>query len=88
MSCYYIYVLLVSTVILYSEEIFHVNDCVQARAFKEKVDVASVIVTKLDGHAKGGGALSALVNTSWEGQTEIETHRKVEQRAELVEQAD
>ena len=31
----------------------------QARAFKEKVDVASVIVTKLDGHAKGGGALSA-----------------------------
>ena len=31
----------------------------QARAFKEKVDVASLIVTKLDGHAKGGGALSA-----------------------------
>lgn len=31
----------------------------QARAFKEKVDVGSVIVTKLDGHAKGGGALSA-----------------------------
>ena len=31
----------------------------QARAFKEKVNVASVIVTKLDGHAKGGGALSA-----------------------------
>nr|KAG5714439.1 hypothetical protein BaRGS_006885 [Batillaria attramentaria] len=31
----------------------------QARAFKEKVDVASVIITKLDGHAKGGGALSA-----------------------------
>ena len=28
-------------------------------AFKEKVDVASVIVTKLDGHAKGGGVLSA-----------------------------
>ena len=26
----------------------------QARAFKEKVDVASVIVTKLDGHAIGG----------------------------------
>ena len=32
---------------------------VQARAFKDKVDVASVIVTKLDGHARGGGALSA-----------------------------
>ncbi len=31
----------------------------QAQAFKDKVDVASVIVTKLDGHAKGGGALSA-----------------------------
>jgi signal recognition particle subunit SRP54 len=31
----------------------------QARAFKEKVDVGSVIITKLDGHAKGGGALSA-----------------------------
>merc|ERR1712014_392723 len=32
----------------------------QARAFKEKVDVASVVITKLDGHAKGGGALSAV----------------------------
>ncbi|KAF3845623.1 hypothetical protein F7725_008786 [Dissostichus mawsoni] len=32
----------------------------QAKAFKEKVDIASVIVTKLDGHAKGGGALSAV----------------------------
>ncbi|XP_037071896.1 LOW QUALITY PROTEIN: signal recognition particle 54 kDa protein-like [Pollicipes pollicipes] len=36
----------------------------QARAFKEKVDVGSVIVTKLDGHAKGGGALSAVAATS------------------------
>eukprot|EP00794_Sanderia_malayensis_P017505 gene17505-19255_t len=35
----------------------------QARAFKEKVDVASVIVTKLDGHARGGGALSAVAAT-------------------------
>uniref|UniRef100_A0A915J2D4 Signal recognition particle 54 kDa protein n=1 Tax=Romanomermis culicivorax TaxID=13658 RepID=A0A915J2D4_ROMCU len=34
-----------------------------ARAFKEKVDVASVIVTKLDGHAKGGGAMSAVAAT-------------------------
>ena len=33
----------------------------QARAFKEKVDIGSVIITKLDGHAKGGGALSAYV---------------------------
>ena len=31
----------------------------QAVAFKERVDVGSVIVTKLDGHARGGGALSA-----------------------------
>jgi signal recognition particle subunit SRP54 len=35
----------------------------QARAFKDKVDVASVIVTKLDSHAKGGGALSAVAAT-------------------------
>lgn len=35
----------------------------QAKAFKDKVDVASVIVTKLDGHAKGGGALSAWVHS-------------------------
>jgi signal recognition particle subunit SRP54 len=31
----------------------------QARAFKETVDVGSVIITKMDGHAKGGGAISA-----------------------------
>lgn len=36
---------------------------VQAKAFKDKVDVASVIITKLDGHAKGGGALSAVAAT-------------------------
>ncbi|CAG7827717.1 unnamed protein product [Allacma fusca] len=36
----------------------------QARAFKEKVNVGSVIITKLDGHAKGGGALSAVAATS------------------------
>ena len=35
----------------------------QARAFKEKVDIGSVIITKLDGHAKGGGALSAVAAT-------------------------
>ncbi|XP_059907509.1 signal recognition particle subunit SRP54 isoform X1 [Gadus macrocephalus] len=35
----------------------------QAKAFKDKVDIASVIVTKLDGHAKGGGALSAVAAT-------------------------
>jgi len=31
----------------------------QARAFKDKVNIGSVVITKLDGHAKGGGALSA-----------------------------
>ncbi|XP_065198213.1 signal recognition particle subunit SRP54-like [Sycon ciliatum] len=35
----------------------------QATAFKEKVDVGAVIITKLDGHAKGGGALSAVAAT-------------------------
>ena len=35
----------------------------QAQAFKDKVDVASVIITKLDSHAKGGGALSAYVHS-------------------------
>lgn len=35
----------------------------QAVAFKERVDVGSVIVTKLDGHARGGGALSAVATT-------------------------
>ena len=33
----------------------------QARAFKEQVDVGSVIITKLDGPSKGGGALSGIV---------------------------
>jgi signal recognition particle subunit SRP54 len=35
----------------------------QASAFKAKVDVGAVIVTKLDGHARGGGALSAVAVT-------------------------
>jgi signal recognition particle subunit SRP54 len=35
----------------------------QARAFNQTVDVGSVIITKLDGHAKGGGALSAVAAT-------------------------
>jgi len=35
----------------------------QAKAFKATVDVGSVIVTKLDGHAKGGGAISAVAAT-------------------------
>jgi len=35
----------------------------QAQQFKAKVPVGSVIVTKLDCHAKGGGALSAVAAT-------------------------
>eukprot|EP00823_Brevimastigomonas_motovehiculus_P000502 TRINITY_DN10632_c0_g1_i1.p1 TRINITY_DN10632_c0_g1~~TRINITY_DN10632_c0_g1_i1.p1 ORF type:complete len:503 (-),score=120.19 TRINITY_DN10632_c0_g1_i1:18-1526(-) len=35
----------------------------QAAAFKKMVNVGSVIITKLDGHAKGGGALSAVAAT-------------------------
>ena len=35
----------------------------QARAFKATVDVGSVVITKLDGHAKGGGAISAVAAT-------------------------
>jgi signal recognition particle subunit SRP54 len=35
----------------------------QAQAFSNAVDVGSVVITKLDGHAKGGGALSAVAAT-------------------------
>jgi|Transcript_74412 signal recognition particle subunit SRP54 len=35
----------------------------QAKAFADSVKVGSVIITKLDGHAKGGGALSAVAAT-------------------------
>jgi signal recognition particle subunit SRP54 len=31
----------------------------QSRAFKESSNFGAIIVTKLDGHAKGGGAISA-----------------------------
>lgn len=36
----------------------------QAAAFAASVSVGSVIITKLDGHAKGGGALSAYVHSN------------------------
>ncbi|KAK8805382.1 hypothetical protein WA158_002038 [Blastocystis sp. Blastoise] len=35
----------------------------QALAFKQSVNIGSVVITKLDGHAKGGGALSAVAAT-------------------------
>lgn len=33
----------------------------QAKAFKEAANFGSIIMTKMDGHAKGGGAISAYV---------------------------
>jgi signal recognition particle subunit SRP54 len=36
----------------------------QAISFREAVPVGAVIITKLDGHAKGGGALSAVAATN------------------------
>ncbi|VDB83048.1 unnamed protein product [Peniophora sp. CBMAI 1063] len=35
----------------------------QSRAFKESADFGAIIVTKMDGHAKGGGAISAVATT-------------------------
>ena len=34
----------------------------QAKAFSQATDVGSIIITKLDGSAKGGGAMSAAVS--------------------------
>lgn len=33
----------------------------QSKAFKESSNFGSIIITKMDGHAKGGGAISAYV---------------------------
>lgn len=35
----------------------------QAKAFKEAADFGAIIITKTDGHAKGGGAISAVAAT-------------------------
>lgn len=35
----------------------------QAKAFKESSNFGSIILTKMDGHAKGGGAISAVATT-------------------------
>ena len=35
----------------------------QALAFNKIVNIGAVIITKLDSHAKGGGALSAVAGT-------------------------
>ncbi|KAI9268680.1 SRP54-type protein [Sporodiniella umbellata] len=36
----------------------------QAKAFKEAAGFGSIIITKMDGHAKGGGAISAVAATN------------------------
>jgi len=36
----------------------------QAKAFKEATNIGSIFLTKLDGSARGGGALSAVAATS------------------------
>ncbi|ODQ66358.1 signal recognition particle protein [Nadsonia fulvescens var. elongata DSM 6958] len=36
----------------------------QSKAFKEASDFGSIILTKMDGHAKGGGAISAVAATN------------------------
>lgn len=36
----------------------------QAKAFKESSNFGSIILTKMDGHAKGGGAISAVAATN------------------------
>lgn len=36
----------------------------QSKAFKEAADFGSIILTKMDGHAKGGGAISAVAATN------------------------
>ena len=35
----------------------------QAKAFSKATDIGSIIITKLDGSAKGGGAMSAVAET-------------------------
>ncbi|CAG8505263.1 876_t:CDS:10 [Paraglomus occultum] len=35
----------------------------QAKAFHEAADIGSIIITKMDGHARGGGAISAVAAT-------------------------
>ena len=50
---------------------------VQARAFDDAVGITGIIITKMDGTAKGGGALSAVSETN-SGITYIGTGEKVD----------
>lgn len=55
----------------------------QAKAFKDAADFGAIIITKMDGHASGGGAISAVAATrtpitfigTGEHMTELETFR-------------
>ena len=38
----------------------------QAQAFRDSVAVGGVIMTKMDGHAKGGGELGGWVGAGWQ----------------------
>src|SRR5438128_11649936 len=55
----------------------------QARAFHEATPVGSVLLTKMDGSAKGGGALSAVAGTGSKDEF-IGTGERVEDWEEFV----
>ena len=69
---------------------------VQAGAFREATEVGSIIVTKLDGGAKGGGALSAVAATqapikfigTGEGMDAIETFNPTKFAGRLLGMSD
>ena len=58
-----------NTIIDPSESIFVIDGTIgqqageQAKAFSKATDIGSIIISKLDGSAKGGGALSAVAET-------------------------
>ncbi|TFF68159.1 signal recognition particle protein [Candidatus Thorarchaeota archaeon] len=68
----------------------------QAAAFKEATDIGSIVVTKLDGGAKGGGALSAVAATeapikfigAGEGMDAIETFNPTKFAGRLLGMSD
>jgi signal recognition particle subunit SRP54 len=64
---------------------------VQAAAFREATKIGSIIVTKLDGSAKGGGALSAVAATflgTGEGMDAVETFNPTKFAGRLLGMSD
>jgi signal recognition particle subunit SRP54 len=56
--------------VIHPDEVIYVMDAsigqaakAQSEAFAQSIRIGSIILTKLDGHAKGGGALTAVVST-------------------------